>query len=211
MEAKVNQLVDKKIQKALKKVAKPDYKVFNFVLPSTGFNYDSGAAYQDPCTGIAAGSSISTRIGNEIRLKTIRWALQFNPGDNVNSIRFLIVRSKGVGNVPTSASTMSANILSAATGSQQFLAPVDSLGWDVLHDELFQVHFAPVDGSTAATVGVPRLSHGKVSLGDVLIRYTQQASTVIAGRRPIILFLSDSAIAPNPTFQGYISMEWHDA
>lgn len=211
MEAKVEAIVNRRIAKAMTKVARPEFKVYNYLLPSTGFNYDAGAAYYSPCTGIVNGSSISTRIGNEIRPQKLKWQFTFTAGDNSNVVRFLIVRSKNVASVPTSASTMSANIMGGITGGSQVHGAVDVTAWDVLHDEYFETHYAPVDGSTSATVAIPVTSKGSVDLGNCIVRYTQQASTVLTGRLPVMLFLSDSAIAPNPAVVGVYGIEWHDA
>lgn len=211
MESKVNALVDKKLAKAMKRVAQQDYKVLNFASLSVGFNYDSGAGYVNHATSIVPGTSISARLGNEIRLKRLRWNYTFLAGDNYNVCRFLIVRGKSVGAVPTSNSTMAANILSGFTGNAQVHAPVDKTMWDTLHEEYFEVHYAPVDGSTSATTQIPHTTRGEVDLGNVLLRYSQQSSTVITGKQVVLLFVSDSIVAPNPTVTGYSAIEFTEA
>lgn len=210
MEAKVATIVDKKIQKALKRAARPDYKIYNTAVATTGFSYDSGCYYINHAPVIVNGTTISNRIGNEVRLKRLRYQFAFTAGDNTNVIRYIIVRARNA-QVPTTASTMSANILSGVTGVAQICAPVDHTQWDVLHDELFQVHYAPVDGSTATSVAIPVCRKGEVDCGNVLLRYSQQTSTNITGKQVIMLFVSDSAIAPNPSVFGYASMEFTDA
>lgn len=210
MDAKIEQIVNKRVQKALAKTPQ-DYKVVNFATPSTTFSYDSSAVYGNYPASIVNGSGVGNRIGNEIRQKRFTWYYSFTAGDNTNVCRFLIVRAKNVNSVPTSASTMSANILSGVTGSSQVYAPVDSLMWDVLHDEFFEVHYAPVDGSSATSVPIPYVTKGSVDLGNTVVRYSQQASTVLSGRPVIALYVSDSAVVPHPAVVGYAKFEFVDA
>lgn len=211
MESKIESIVNKRVQKAMSRAAKPDYKVFNLFAPSTSISYDGGAVYYNLPSGIVTGSGVTNRIGNEIRQKKLSWHLTFTAGDNTNVMRFLIVRSKNVSSVPNSASTMSANVLSGATGATQVHAPVDSLMWDVLHDEYFEVHYAPVDGSTATSVPIPHTTKGSVDCGNCVVRYSQQSSTVLSGRPVVALFVSDSAVVAHPLGIGYFKLEFADA
>ncbi len=211
METKINQIVDKKVAKAMQKAARQDYKVYNNATAATGFNYDAGSFYVNHAPLIVTGTGVGNRLGNEIRLKKLRYQFAFLAGDNYNVCRFLVVRGKSNGVIPTTTSTMSANILSGVTGSLQVYAPVDKLMWDVLHDELLEVHYAPVDGSTAATTQIPVTRKGEVDLGNVVLKYSQQSSTVITGKQVVLLFVSDSAIAPNPSVVGYSSVEFTEA
>lgn len=210
MEQKINAIVDRKMAKAMRKVAKQDLKIYNLQTASTGFNYDAGSHYINHATVITTGTGVGNRIGNEIRLLRLKWQYAFLAGDNYNVVRFLIVRAKSA-QVPSTTSTMSANVLSGVTGSLQVYAPVDSLSWDVLHDELMEVHYAPVDGSTAATTQIPRTSQGCIDLGNVLLKYSQQTSTAITGKQVVLLFISDSVIAPNPSVQGFSTVEFTEA
>ena len=131
---------------------------------ANSFSYDSGAAFSNLAGLISTGSSISSRVGNCVRLQRLKWNLSFAAGDNTNIFRFLVLRAKGVNSVPTSASTMSASVFGGNTGSTQVYAPVDITVWDVLHDELNELHYAPVDGSTATSIAIPRCSKGDISL-----------------------------------------------
>lgn len=211
MDKNIEAIVNKRVQKAMAKAAKNEYKVANFATPATTFSYDSSAVYGNYPAGIVTGSGVSNRIGNEIRQKRFSWCYTFTAGDNTNVCRFLLVRSKNVASIPTSASTMSANILSGVTGSGQVHAPVDSLMWDVLHDEYFEVHYAPVDGSSSTSVPIPYTTQGSVDLGNTVVKYSQQASTVLSGRVLIALYVSDSAVVPHPTVVGHAKFEFYDS
>lgn len=146
---------------------------------------------------IAQGVSRSNRIGAKIKVLGMRYLVEVDPGDNQNVVRLLMLRYRPGG---TGGTTISA--ISSLQGA------INTDTYSPYLDKIHEARFAPVDGSTSATVSINRYYRGYIRVGRVL-NFGVGTSSV---QNSIFLqFHSDSAIAPNPGVQGFVRIYFKDA
>ncbi len=162
----------------------------------SSFSYDSGLGICNIPNNITQGSALNQRLANDIRLRRLTAKLFIAPGDNFNCVRVLVVASRGLVTSATT-STFASQLFSGVTGSAQVAAPVDTLSFDVLHDELVVPFYRPADGNSATQIGVPVPVSFDVHLGDRLVTYNQ-GNAAYSGKPVWLILVSDSAAVPNP-------------
>ncbi len=190
--------VDRKIRKAQDEASQ---RILTLKLGDGGlvafnsFSYDSACGIFNIATNIAQGSALNQRLANDIRLRKMAANLVIAPGDPYDTVRVLVVASRGFVTSSTT-STFISQVFSGVTGAEQVTAPVDTLSFDVLHDEILIPFFRPTDGSTSASVGVPKHSSFTVDLGNRLVTYNQ-GNSALAGKPVWLILVSDSLVAPH--------------
>lgn len=211
--SKEKKMIRKEIRRAMKKI---DRKILTLKLGDGGlvafnsFSYDSGVGLLNIANNIAQGAGLNQRIGNDIRLNKLSGTLAIAPGDNYNIVRVLVIASKGL-QTATATSTFTSQVFSGITGAAQVTAPVDTLSFDVLFDRKVVPFFRPVDGNSAASVGVPEIVNLDVNLGAREVHYNQ-GNSANTGRPVWLMLVSDSAaIAHAGCVQAGLKVEFQSA
>lgn len=198
-EAKIKSEVAQMIKKA---EAKESQRILTLktgdgaLVAFNSFSYDSGVGICNIAQNIAQGPALNQRLANDVRLLRLKAKMFIAPGDNFNCVRVLVVASRGVVTSATT-STFTSQVFSGVTGAAQVAAPVDTLSFDVLFDELVVPFYRPADGNSATQIGVPEVVKIDVSLGNRLVTYNQ-GNAAFAGKPVWLLLVSDSAAIPNP-------------
>lgn len=146
----------------------------------------------------AVGAGSNNRIGNKIKVLGARYMLEVTPGDNFNVYRLLVIKRSDC------------DPIFSSTPLSTLLGPVDTHQCSVVRDIIQQVRFAPVDGSTSASVGLRKFYKGYLKLNRT-IEFTGALNTPTRGCTMGLQFHSDSAIAPHPGIIGYVRVYYKDA
>lgn len=178
---------------------------------STSFSYGSGASIAGLYAAIGQGTGESNRIGNRIKGigAYLRFAIQ--PADNTNYVRLLVVKAKMAPRVdPSSTASFVQSVLSnTASSSTQWLAPVDTDRFTVLHDKNYFTRFGALDGNSGSTIIYRMIFVNK------FIKVTtncQWDESGVMNNDVWVILLSDSAAIAHPgVVAGFIKSYYKDA
>lgn len=181
---------------------------------STSISYGSGASVAGFFGAITQGTGESNRIGNKIQARGIYMRLAIQPADNTNYVRVLVVKPlKDMApnvTVGSGIATFVQNVLSNTAGSStQWLAPVDTDRYKVLHDKNYFLRFGPLDGNSGSTI-INRMLFVKK-----FIRLNQKCQWDESGNMNNdvwLIMLSDSAAIGHPgVVAGFLKGYYKDA
>lgn len=154
----------------------------------------SGGALNSLFTMTTALGS-DTRLGNTIRGVGLEWRLVFSPSstDGNNIIRFMVVESYGPG-------LLLADMPEINRGTNLHL-------YKVWHDEM--ITLAAVENSSNGPGTFKKARAGKLSYTKT-ITFNGPNNTDLTCGTLWVYFVSDSAVVPNPTVDGYMRSYFRD-
>lgn len=145
------------------------------------------------------GNTVTTRIGNRIKVLGIHYIVEVQPGDNENVFRLLMVQQRNGGLVNTGV------VINNLRG------PVETDKWKVRRDVIGEVRYAPVNGSTADTVGVSKFYRGYLKLNRFIEFDPSGGAAPVKGPALGMQFHSDSTVVPHPGIYGVVRVYYKDA
>jgi hypothetical protein len=158
------------------------------------------------CTGISAGTSYTTRIGNRINVKEYEYSLVFDLGDSTNVVRFLVFQWLGnsTDGVPSWTDILDYGTSGEPTSLRDIVSlPVRSRNQDLY--EILEDRIILLNGYDKQEMRC--LGRGKPFVGHVFY----DASSNEGKNHIYCMMASDSGAVPNPTVAGQFRVIYEDS
>lgn len=144
------------------------------------------------------GSGHNQRIGDKIRVLSLRYILQVQPGDAFNTLRTMIV-----------SRPRAALITSGPPAIPVLLGQANTDTFDIHRDFLTYLHFMPVNGSTSDAAGQYKQYRGKIRINR-MVEFDGGDALPMRGPTIGLQFHSDSSVVPHPGVYGSVRVYYKD-
>lgn len=152
---------------------------------------------------LTQGTGNGNRIGDSVRLKSLRFDYIAAAGDATNVLRMIIVtpRKKDIG------SSFGAIIQNVLYGTRAVYKPIDTDLYTVLYDKMTYAQLL-ASGTTPTYSSTPMYFKGYINLRDVEINYDTSGNP---NRDVFVILISDSVAISHPgLIQGYMRLKYYD-
>lgn len=197
---------EKRIRKVVKSELKKEIEAKWYDRVSTGNADNASLAVVNPCTGLVRGTGVSGYIGSSIKPIGLEIRGQLIAADPPgNTMRMIIIQDKTTSTVPT-INTM----FNTALGAAYIYCPLNKDFTDTFRVLKDKVYLLTNDGAAASNF-LPR--NFRIFISAKKLR--KLTFTTVAGNADSgsiwICFVSDSAVAANPTWGLTTRLNYTDA
>lgn len=147
---------------------------------------------------VPQGVTQNQRIGDQIKVHKVEVHMNFQPGDDWNRMRFLVLTNP----------TTSPDSTTSAIATLRTSAPTENS--QVLRDHWFTLKYEPTTGNSGAQAPADQYLH-MVKKVNWLVKYATNTTANPLNRQFYAELHSDSTILPNPGVQGYARVWFTDA
>lgn len=176
----------------------------------SSISYGSGCCIAGLASGIANNTGDGQRIGDTLTIKGVQIRLAFQPGDNQNYIRLLLVSPIKQCDRTSRSAFLQQLMSNQASSATQWAGSVDTTNYKVYMDKQFYIHYMPSDGANATQIP---MNHFVKKFFKINKKITWDvANGTVPQRELYLVAISDSTIAANPgAVAGFVKLWYTDA